>query len=423
MDSQQRHCSSASPSSASLTPEFTIDCETRVVGHLEAALGGDGRSKVGGCRYEGECTRSEGKCFRSEGGGSESEDCCIPATTTVSAVVPALVVVVGSGRSYNMSNISKLGFAALEVSGKNYVPWMIDVKMHLESMGISNAINEFNNCLAQDKARAQVFLRKHIDEMLRFEYLDVTDPSILWNLLKERFDHQKEVILPNARDEWRTLRFQDFKKVNEYNSALFRICLQLKYCGQEVTDEDMLEKTYSTFHATNITLMQQYRMQKFTRYFELNACLLVAEQNNELLMKNHESRPTGSVALPKANATNINGYQNNTRGRGCGYFNRNQSHNQNHNFGRGQGNNRVRGHKKNNYQSSQRNNVHTQDKAKVARCGSTGHWSRTCRTPAHLCQLYQESIKGKGKEANLDDNVEFAPLTFDEFYNEMEDIN
>ncbi|XP_052621637.1 uncharacterized protein LOC128127237 [Lactuca sativa] len=141
--------------------------------------------------------------------------------------------------------------------------------------------------------------------MLRFQYFDITDPSILWNLLKKRFDHQKDVILQNARDEWRTLRFLDFKKVNEYNLALFRICSQLKYCGQEVTDEDMLEKTYFTFHATNITLMQQYRLQKFTRYSELNACLLVAEQNNELLMKNHESRPSGLVALPKANATLI----------------------------------------------------------------------------------------------------------------------
>ncbi|XP_023739450.1 uncharacterized protein LOC111887515 [Lactuca sativa] len=148
---------------------------------------------------------------------------------------------------YNMSNIAKLEFATLEVSGKNYV-----------------------------QGETQVFLCKHIDEMLRFEYLDVTDPIIIWNLLKERFDHQKKLILPNARDEWRTLRFQDFKKVNEYSSALFRICSQLKYCGQEVIDEDMLEKTYSTFHAKNITLMQPYRLQKFTRCSKLNACLLIA---------------------------------------------------------------------------------------------------------------------------------------------------
>ncbi|XP_052619655.1 uncharacterized protein LOC111878842 [Lactuca sativa] len=186
--------------------------------------------------------------------GVEEEE--IPTSDVVREVAPTTPSSFFFLFRYNMSNIEKIEFAALEVSGKNYVPWMIDVKMHLEFMGISNAIYEFNNCLAQDKTKAQVFLRKHIDEMLRFEYLDVNDPSILWNLLKERFDHQKEVILPNVRDEWRTLRFQDFKKVNEDNSALFGICSQLKYCGQEVTDEDMLEKTYSTFHATNITLMQ-----------------------------------------------------------------------------------------------------------------------------------------------------------------------
>jgi hypothetical protein len=28
----------------------------------------------------------------------------------------------------------------------------------------------------------------------------------------------------------------------------------------------------------------------------------------------------------------------------------------------------------------------------------TNHWSRTCRTPKHLVELYQASIKKKGKE-------------------------
>ena len=32
----------------------------------------------------------------------------------------------------------------------------------------------------------------------------------------------------------------------------------------------------------------------------------MAEQNNELLMKNHESRPTGTTPFPEVNAVNFN---------------------------------------------------------------------------------------------------------------------
>ena len=51
----------------------------------------------------------------------------------------------------------------------------------------------------------------------------------------------------------------------------------------------------------------------------------MAEQNNDLLLKNHQSRPTRSMALPKANATSVQtlghgqrrGYGR-VRGCGCG---------------------------------------------------------------------------------------------------------
>ena len=42
----------------------------------------------------------------------------------------------------------------------------------------------------------------------------------------------------------------------------------------------------------------------------------MAEQNNELLLKNHQSRPTGSMSLPKANATSV---QTLGHGQECGY--------------------------------------------------------------------------------------------------------
>ena len=64
----------------------------------------------------------------------------------------------------------------------------------------------------------------------------------------------------------------------------------------------MLEKTYTTFHSSNMLLKQQSRERRFTKYYELIACLLVAEQNNELLLKNHQSCLTISISLLEANA-------------------------------------------------------------------------------------------------------------------------
>ena len=84
---------------------------------------------------------------------------------------------------------------------------------------------------------------------------------------------------------------------------MFRINSQLKLCGEKVTDEDMLEKTFSTFHASNLLLQQQYREKGFKKYSQLISCLLVVEQNNELLMKNHEANPTGSAPFPEVNVT------------------------------------------------------------------------------------------------------------------------
>ena len=61
----------------------------------------------------------------------------------------------------------------------------------------------------------------------------------------------------------------------------------------------------------------------------------MVEQNNELLLKNHQSRPTGSMSLPKANATSVQtlghgqgrGYgRGRERGRGRGRGKHNSSH-------------------------------------------------------------------------------------------------
>ena len=74
-------------------------------------------------------------------------------------------------------------------------------------------------------------------------------------------------------------------------------------CGDKITDSDMFERTFTIFHKDNLILMQQYRERKFEKYYNLLSCLLVAEQNSELFLKNHNSRPTRSAAMFEAHAT------------------------------------------------------------------------------------------------------------------------
>ena len=38
------------------------------------------------------------------------------------------------------------------------------------------------------------------------------------------------------------------------------------------------------------------------------------------------------------------------------------------------------------------------DESVCHRCGMSNHWAKTCRTPKHLVDLYQESLKGKNPE-------------------------
>ncbi|XP_049356433.1 uncharacterized protein LOC125821054 [Solanum verrucosum] len=161
-----------------------------------------------------------------------------------------------------MSNLSK--FVALDIFGNNYLPWVLDAEIHIDAKGLGATITNGNTASSQDKAKAMIFLRHHLDEGLKVEYLTVKDPFELWTGLKERYDHLKAT--------------------------------------------------------------QQYHERGFKKYSELISYLLVAEQHNTLLLKNHEARPTETAPLPEANEVEAHGQserrQNKNQGqnnvRGCG---------------------------------------------------------------------------------------------------------
>ncbi|KAL0424596.1 UNVERIFIED_CONTAM: hypothetical protein Sradi_0994400 [Sesamum radiatum] len=273
-----------------------------------------------------------------------------------------------------MANLTKLDFIALDVSGTNYLSWVLDAELHLASNKLGETVKENTTASEQDCAKAMILLRHHLHESLKSQYLTVKSPFQLWKSLKDQFDHQKT----------------------------------------------------------------QYRERGFKTYSELISCLLVAEENNQLLLNNHHTRPTASkqlpensAALPEANVTSSRKGSGRChgspqghsygRGRGRGHGGR----------GRGRGNDRGNHHntwinpniqKKNGIKAKNQHEKTTNGDI-CHRCGMSGHWSRTCRTAQHLVKLYQASLKAKGKEvetsfveAGISDNTHidasdfFSPL-------------
>ncbi|KAI5353592.1 hypothetical protein L3X38_006486 [Prunus dulcis] len=146
-----------------------------------------------------------------------------------------------------MVNLVKLEFDALDIFGDNYLSWVLDAKIHLRANGLEQTIVDGNNASPEENANAMIFLRRHIHEALKSEYVVVDEPLVLWKALGERYDHQRMVTLPRARYEWTHLRFQDFKTVSEYNSPMHRITSLMRLCGENISEEDMLEKNSEHF--------------------------------------------------------------------------------------------------------------------------------------------------------------------------------
>ncbi|CAM8956626.1 unnamed protein product [Rhodiola kirilowii] len=81
-----------------------------------------------------------------------------------------------------MSNLAKLEFRPPDISGRNYMPWTIDIETHLDSMDLPETIIEGNTSSKMDMAKSLIFLRRHLDENLKNEYITMKDPSDLWKI-------------------------------------------------------------------------------------------------------------------------------------------------------------------------------------------------------------------------------------------------
>ena len=75
-----------------------------------------------------------------------------------------------------MSNLTKLEFVALDITGKNYLSWTINAKIHLDTMNLGVVIKKENQAYLEDRVKMLIFIWHHLHEDLKSEYLTIKDP-------------------------------------------------------------------------------------------------------------------------------------------------------------------------------------------------------------------------------------------------------
>ena len=195
--------------------------------------------------------------------------------------------------------IQAILFPALKGDRGNYLEWSVDARAHLCAEELDDALKKpvanAPSLPGSTRWKALLVLRRHLDSSLRRQYIQVEDPADLWRQLHARFHHEKSIFLPQARSDWLSLRVLDFADLNIFNAELHHIVAQLRLCGEEVTKEQLIDKTLSTFPPASSILAQQYHNMVFKKHSQMMAYLLLAEKQHQILLKNAESATKGGT--------------------------------------------------------------------------------------------------------------------------------
>ncbi|XP_026428355.1 uncharacterized protein LOC113324249 [Papaver somniferum] len=338
-------------------------------------------------------------------------------------------------------------FELLDSEGLEYHRWVSD-EFTFVAKDYTSTIKPSANAAPEtekDKAHALMFLKRHIDPNLCWGYHHLKTPKELCDILYSRFGNIHDSLIPQLNVLWNEIRFLDYIKVNDFQKDMLQIQERMDFCGKKLTDEEMIQKTISTFPTSSMILANQYRLEvdnkRITTFSRLINLLRVAERHNEILVNNN-ARAVGKKKVPEANHGKVNRGKN-PKGKRARHYDPHphdpypRGDNTSHGRVR-KGNNRGQGRKGYSnvwhreetsghsgsdpkFEKTPKNPTNkksTDENAPCFRCGFTRNWYKHCKASANLDATYKKYWETLEEEANYMEENEVTPdinLTVSDF--------
>ncbi|XP_026416760.1 uncharacterized protein LOC113312220 [Papaver somniferum] len=151
-------------------------------------------------------------------------------------------------------------FEFSDSAGLEYHCWVADVETTFVAKDFTSNIKQSADAAPateKEKANALMFLKRNIDPNLRWGYHHLKTPKELWDDLHSRFGNIHDSLIPQLNILWNEIRFLDYVKVNDFQKDMLQIQERMDFCGKKLTDEEMIQKTLSTFPTSSIILANQ----------------------------------------------------------------------------------------------------------------------------------------------------------------------
>jgi hypothetical protein len=158
----------------------------------------------------------------------------------------------------------------------------------------------------------------------------------------------------------------------------------LHFCEKKTSEADKIEKTLQTMFPSDRILQHKYRVKNYQTYSDLVHDLFQVEKHDELILRNYHQHSVGSSPLLEVHHNvkgNKRGDESNNQQKIFDKFKKDKCNDKNmKNKAKCQGQGKGKGKGK--------------GKAFTCyKCGGPNHFAKKCRTPKHLVELYQKSLK------------------------------